>query len=60
MGAKYTIGQAKATANYMKDKHTIRVVVPIEDAERYREEAERRGFSSLNKFIIDCIERNLD
>ena len=57
MGKKYTEGQANATANYMKDRHTIRVVVPKEDAKRYKSEAERKGFPSLNKFIIDCIEK---
>lgn len=60
MGKKYTAGQAKATAKYMQDKHTIRVVVPEKDAERYKASAERKGYPSLNKFIIDCIEKNLD
>ena len=36
MGSKYTEGQKRATANYMKDKHTIRVVVTKEDADRYK------------------------
>lgn len=60
MGKKYTEGQAKATANYMKNKHQIRVIVPEEDAERYKSAAESKGFPSLNKFIIDCIEKVMD
>lgn len=60
MGAKYTEGQKRATANYMKDKHTIRVVVTKEDADRYKKAAEERGYSSLNKFIIDCIEKGME
>lgn len=59
MGKKYTSGQAKATANYMKDKHTIRVVVPKEDAERYKSAAKENG-KSLNRFIIDCIEKGME
>ena len=60
MGAKYTEGQRKATANYMKDKHTIRVVVTKEEADRYKKAAEERGYPSLNKFIIDCIEKGME
>ena len=59
MGSKYTEGQKRATANYMKDKHTIRVVVTKEDADRYKKIAAERGYPSLNKFIIDCIENNI-
>lgn len=58
MGAKYTQGQADATARYMEDKHTIRVVVPKETADRYKAIATERGMS-LNQFIIDCIEKNI-
>ena len=59
MEKKYTSSRAKATANYMKDKHTIRVVVPKEDAERYKSAAEAKG-KSLNRFIIDCIEKGME
>ena len=59
MGKTYTEAQARATANYMKDKHTIRVVVTKEDADRYKRIAAERGYPSLNKFIIDCIENNI-
>ena len=60
MGAKYTEGQRRATANYMKDKHTIRVVVTKEDADRYKRIASERGYPSLNQFIIDCIEKGME
>lgn len=59
MGAKYTEGQKRATANYMEDKHTIRVVVTKEEADRYKKTAEERGYPSLNKFIIDCIKKEM-
>ena len=59
MGVKYTEAQKRATANYMEDKHTIRVVVTKEDADRYKKTAEERGYPSLNKFIIDCIEKEM-
>lgn len=59
MGRKYTAGQAKATANYMRDKHTIKVVVTKEKADEYKAAAEKQG-KSLNKFIIDCIEKGIE
>lgn len=60
MGAKYTKGQAAATAEYMKNKHTIRVVVTKEKADEYKAAAEANGFPSLNKFIIDCVEKGIN
>ena len=59
MGSKYTEGQKMATANYMKDKHTIRVVVTKEEADRYKKAAKEKGYPSLNKFIIDCIKKEM-
>lgn len=59
MGSKYTEGQRRATETYMRDKHQLRVVVPKKDAERYKAAAEQKGYESLNKFIIDCIEKSL-
>ena len=57
MGSKYTEAQKRATANYMEDKHTIRVVVTKKEADRYKKIAKERGYPSLNKFIIDCIKK---
>lgn len=59
MGARYTKAQAKATAEYMKDKHTIKVIVTEEKAEIYKAAAKAKGYPSLSRFIIDCIEKNL-
>ena len=59
MGKRYTEAQKRATANYMEDKHTIRVVVSKEDADRYKRIAAEKGYPSLNKFIIDCIEKEM-
>ena len=59
MGLKYTEAQKRATANYMKDKHTIRVVVTKKEADRYKKIAKERGYPSLNKFIIDCVENKI-
>lgn len=58
MGSKYTEAQANATANYMADKHTIRVVVTKEKADEYKKAASAEG-KSLNKFVIDCIEKRM-
>lgn len=56
MGKVYTEAQKKATAKFMADKHTIRVVVTKEKANQYKSKAEAEG-KSLNQYIIDCIER---
>lgn len=58
MGRKYTAGQARATANYMADKHTIRVVVTKQKADEYKQAAADQD-KSLNQFIIDCIEKGM-
>lgn len=59
MGKIYTQAQAKATAHYMQDKRTIRVVVTKEKADQYKGLASDAG-KSLNQFIIDCIEKALE
>lgn len=60
MGARYTEAQAKATMEYMKKKHTIKVIVSKEKADEYKAAAKAKGYTSLNKFIIGCIEQNLN
>lgn len=55
MGSKYTESQKIATEKYMKDKHTIRLVVTKEKAAEYKALAKAEG-KSLNKFIVDKIE----
>ena len=59
MGKRYTEAQKRATTNYMKDKHTIRVVVTKKEADRYKKAAKEKGYPSLNKFIIDCVENKI-
>lgn len=49
--------QARATANYMKNRHTIKVVVKKEKAEEYKLKAKNKG-KSLNQYIIDLIEND--
>ena len=58
MGAKYTKGQAEATKRYLEDFENIVVRVPIGDKEKYKNAAASRG-KSLNRFIIDCMEKEL-
>lgn len=50
--------QARATAKYMENKHTIRVVVTKEKAEEYKERAKKQE-KSLNQYIIDLIENDI-
>lgn len=58
MGVKYTKAQKEATERYMKDKHTIRVVVTKEKAKEYKGKAEKAG-KSLSQYIIDCVEKDV-
>lgn len=55
MGAKYTVAQKKATDEYMKDKHVIRVITTKEKASEYKKDAETEG-KSLSQFMIDAAE----
>ena len=50
--------QARATAKYMEDKHTIRVVVTKEKAEEYKERAKEQE-KSLNQYIVDLLENDI-
>lgn len=59
MGKIYTPAQAAAHKRYMENRTTIRVVVPEEKAAEYKAAAATAG-KSLNKFIIDCIEKELN
>ena len=59
MGGKYTEAQARATAEYMKDKHTIRVVVTKEKAELIKKHASASG-ESMNGFIKRAINETME
>lgn len=53
----YTEAQKRASIKYMKEKtDDIRLRVPAGLKEKYKKEAERRGYSSMTQFIIDCVE----
>lgn len=58
MGKEYTPAQAAAHKRYMEGKTTIRVVIPERKAEEYKKAAATAG-KSMSKFIIDCIEKEL-
>lgn len=60
MGGKYTEAQKQATLNYLKDKtDDVRIRVPKGTKESWKEAAEREG-KSLQRFIIDIVERHID
>ena len=56
MGAKYTESQAKATAKYMKDKHTFRLVVTNERKEIIKKHADRYDNGNVTSFINRAID----
>lgn len=60
MGSKYTEAQKNATKEYMKDKHTLRVVVTNEDCERIREHAANFDNGSMNAFIKRAINETME
>ena len=59
MGGKYTKAQAKATSEYMKDKHTFRVVVTKEREKLIKEHALANG-ESVNAFINRAINETME
>ena len=59
MGAKYTEAQARATSEYMKDKHTFRVVVTNKEENIIKAHAESKG-ESLNGFINRAISETME
>lgn len=58
MANKYTEAQARASANYLKNFDDIRIRVPKGTKDRYNSAAKSAG-KSLNKFIIECIEKEI-
>lgn len=61
MGRKYTEAQKRATAEYMKDKSTIRAVVTLERKAFIETHASARGESVsefVNRAIDEAIKRD--
>ena len=57
----YTEAQKRASIKYMKEKtDDIRLRVPAGLKEKYKAEAEKRGYASMTQFIIDCVERQIN
>ncbi len=54
MGKEYTPAQKAATAEYMKDKHTFRVVVTKEEEKVIKAHATSRD-ESVNAFVKRAI-----
>ena len=59
MGAEYTEAQKRATANYMKDKKTLRVVVTDERKKIIETHAEKYD-GSINAFINRAINETME
>lgn len=60
MGSKYTEAQNKATQKYIKSTYdTIPVRAKKGTREIWKEEAEKRD-KSLNQFIIDSVEAEIE
>ena len=62
MGGKYTPAQKAATDEYMKDKKTLRVIVPKSKAEIIKNYAKSKGESVsayVNRLIDEDMEKGL-
>ena len=59
MGAKYTEAQARATSEYMKDKHTFRVVVTNKEENIIKAHADRMS-ESVSGFIKRAIKETME
>ena len=60
MGAKYTEAQKKATGEYMKTRHTLRVVVTNEEKEQIQNHALQYDNGSMNAFIKRSIKETIE
>ena len=56
MGSKYTESQAKASAKYMKDKHTFRLVVTNDRKEIIKAHADKYDNGNVTSFINRAID----
>lgn len=60
MGAKYTEAQKKASMKYLRENtDDIRIRTRKGAKEEWKKEAEKRGLS-LNQFIIDSVEKQIN
>lgn len=60
MGDKYTDAQKKASIKYLKEKtDSIQIRTQKGTKERWRDAAANRG-KSLNQFIIDAVESEIE
>lgn len=59
MGDIYTEAQKRATLKYMREKiDNISIRAKKGTKDRWKEAAKKQG-KSLNKFLIDCIEKEI-
>lgn len=57
----YTPAHNKASQKYQKENwERINLAVPKGTKERYRQEATKQGYTSLNKFIKDAIDEKIE
>ena len=56
MGAKYTEAQAKTTREYLKKFDEFKIRIPKGEKNEWAKIA-RLENKSLNKFIVDCVEK---
>ena len=54
----YTKTRAKCNAEYLQKLDEIKVRVPKGDKDKYKAAA-KAARKSMNQFIVDCIEKNL-
>ena len=55
----YNEAQKKATTKYLKKLKEIRFRVKPEDFERYKEAAEKMGYSNMRQFYLDALEEKI-
>lgn len=57
----YTKAQKRAVTKYIKEKtDDIRLRTTKGLKERYKAEAAKRGFSSMTKFILYCVNKEIE
>lgn len=56
--ARYSEAHSKATQRYIKKAYDeVKIRVPKGKKEEYKAKAKKKGYDSLTRYIIDCIEK---
>ena len=59
MAEKYTEAQKRASLRYQKDRAQVKITIPKEQRERWKDHAKQKN-TDLTHMIIDLVERDIE